>query len=228
MNRTLNVVRMQLVNRQTFIWIPLIILAGAFVLMLLVIMMIPGDKPKIGGAGQAPLWYFLVVGVQALAYSFPFSQAMSVTRRDFHLGTFVTAMLTSVILAVLFTLGGLVEGATDGYGRNGYFFRIPWLTDGPWFVTLLVFFSAAMLFFAVGYAAAAVYKRWGTLWLTVVLIALGLALVGLGWLLIVTDTWVSAFAWIGEQGPQGLGLGMLGAAVVLSLASYGVLRRTTP
>jgi hypothetical protein len=168
------------------------------------------------------------VGVQALALSFPFSQAMSVTRREFHLGTLATAGMTSVILAVVFTLGGVVEEATNGYGRNGYFFRIPWLTDGPWFVTLLVYFSAALLFFPVGYAAAAVYKRWGTLWLTIVLVAFGLLLVGLGWLLIVTDTWTGTFEWVGMQGPQGLGVGMLGATAVLSLASYGVLRRTTP
>ncbi|WP_438354719.1 hypothetical protein [Microbacterium sp. CJ88] len=228
MNRTLNVVRMQLVNRQTFVWIPLIILGGAFVLMLAVIFMVPGDEPKIGGAAQAPLWYFLVVGIYALALSFPFSQAMGVTRREFHLGTLATAALTSIILAVLFTLGGLVEEATNGYGRNGFFFRIPWLTDGPWFVTLLIYFSAALLFFTIGYTAAAIYKRWGTLWLTVALVVLALGVVGLGWILIATGTWTSTFDWVGAQGPQGVGFGMLGATVVLSAASYGVLRRTTP
>ena len=36
MNRTLSVVRMQLINKQTYIWIPLIILGGAFVLALAV------------------------------------------------------------------------------------------------------------------------------------------------------------------------------------------------
>ncbi len=34
MNRTLSVVRMQLINKQTYIWIPLIILGGAFILTL--------------------------------------------------------------------------------------------------------------------------------------------------------------------------------------------------
>jgi hypothetical protein len=228
MNRIAGVVRMQLVNSQTFIWIPLIVLGGAFALNLAVVLLIPGDGPKIGGAAQAPLWYFLVVGVQALALTFPFSQAMSITRREFHLGTFAIAAVTSVILAVVFTGGGLIEGASNGYGRNGYFFRIPWLTDGPWFVTLLIFFGGALLFFTVGYTSAAIYKRWGTLTLTLVLVGLGVVLVALGWLLTVTDTWVQTFEWIGAQGPQGLGFGMLAAAVLLSLASFGVLRRTTP
>lgn len=228
MNRTLNVIRMQLVNRQTFVWIPLIILGGAFLLMLLVILMIPGDKPKIGGAAQAPLWYFMVVGIQALALTFPYSQAMSVTRREFHVGTLATAALTSAVIAVVFTLGGFVEDATSGWGRNGYFFRIPWLTDGPWGVTLLIFFAAAMLFFTAGYAGAGIYKRWGSLWLTVVLISLAFVLAGAMWLIGVNNAWDATFTWIGERGPAGIGIGMLVAAAVLSLGSYGVLRRTVP
>ena len=34
MNRTLNVVRMQLVNRATYIWVPLIILGGTLLISL--------------------------------------------------------------------------------------------------------------------------------------------------------------------------------------------------
>ena len=55
--------------------------------------------PKYGGGAQAPLWYFDVVGIQALTLTFPFSQAMSVTRREFFLGTLLTAAFTSSILA---------------------------------------------------------------------------------------------------------------------------------
>ena len=89
-SRTLSVVRMQLINRQTYIWIPLIILGGAFLLALAVYAMLANagvTGPKYGGGAQAPLWYFGVVGIQALTLTFPFSQAMSVTRREFFLGT---------------------------------------------------------------------------------------------------------------------------------------------
>ena len=37
MSRTLNVVRMQLVNRQTYIWVPLLVLAGSFLLAFLAV-----------------------------------------------------------------------------------------------------------------------------------------------------------------------------------------------
>ena len=56
MNRTFNVMRMQLVNRQTYVWMPLIILGGSFVLSLMIYALIPTDAPKYGGAAQAPLW----------------------------------------------------------------------------------------------------------------------------------------------------------------------------
>ena len=88
-NRTLSVVRMQLINKQTYIWIPLIILGGAFVLAMAIYAILAGSGvpgPFYGGGAQAPLWYFGIVGIQALTLTFPFSQAMSVTRREFYLG----------------------------------------------------------------------------------------------------------------------------------------------
>ena len=130
MNRTLNVVRLQLVNKMTYIWIPLIILVGALGLTLAIYAILSGSGvpgPFYGGGSQAPLWYFLVVGIQALTFSFPFSQAMSITRREFYLGTLLTAALTAAILSTVFVLGGFIEIATDGYGMNGYFFRIDWM-----------------------------------------------------------------------------------------------------
>lgn len=228
MNRTLNVVRMQLVNRMTYIWVPLLILGGTFLLTLIVFALIPGDEVAVVGGAQAPLWYFLVVGIQALSLTFPFSQAMSVTRREFHLGTFLTAALTAAILSGIFTMGGFVEAWTGGWWNNGYFFRIPWLTDGGWPVTLLVFFAIAMAFFATGYWAAGIYKRWGALALTAALLAVGLALVGVIALITVTDNWIALFTWLDVQGPLSLAVGMLALMIVLSAASYATLRRTTP
>ena len=80
MNRTLNVVRLQLVNKMTFLWIPSIILVRACVLTLAIYAMLSSNGvsgPFYGGGSQAPLWYFMVVGIQALTFTFPFSQAMT-------------------------------------------------------------------------------------------------------------------------------------------------------
>ena len=120
MNRTLNVVRMQLVNRQTFIWVPLIVLGGSLIISIAiwVILNQAGVTANMyGGGAQAPLWYFGVVGVQAMTLTFPFSQAMSLTRREFYLGTLLTAALTSGILAVVFVIGGAAGLHADVIAR---------------------------------------------------------------------------------------------------------------
>ena len=180
MNRVGNVVRMQLVNRQTFIWIPLIILAGSLVVSIVIWSMIPYDAPKYGGGAQAPLWYFFAVGIMGMTQTFPFSQAMSVTRREFFLGSLLTAGLTSAILTAIFVIGGFVEQATTGWGVNGYFFYLDWIwSSGPAVAAVLILFMT-MTFFVTGFAIATIYKRFGPAVLTVILVGLGLLLVGGG------------------------------------------------
>jgi hypothetical protein len=228
MNRTLNVVRMQLVNRATYIWVPLIVLAGTVVITLAIFGLISSaeaDATLIGGGAQAPLWYFGVVGVQALTLTFPFSQAMSVTRREFYLGTLLTAALTSLGLAVLFVIGGFLEEATGGWGMNGYMFRLTWVWSQGALVAGLFFFALAMTFFIVGFCCATVYKRWGNLVLTVVLIGLGLLLIAAMWLVGQLDAWAEVLAWFGALTPIALTGAMVLASAALATISYGMLRR---
>lgn len=228
MNRTLNVVRMQLVNRQTYVWVPLIVLVGSWLLSIAIFAMIPFDGPKAGGGSFAPLWYFLAVGVQALTRTFPFSQAMSVTRREYFLGTLLTAAATSAMLSVIFVIGGLIELATGGWGVNGWFFHLDWLwAAGPW-GALLVFFVLAMLFFITGFWAATIFKRFGTLWLTVVIVGIGALLVGAIFLITRLEVWEQVIMWILVQGSLGLTLWGLLLAAVLAVVSFATLRRAIP
>lgn len=231
MSRTLNVIRLQLVNRQTYIWVPLIVLAGAWAISLAIYGIIAAagvDGPMYGGGAQAPLWYFGVVGVQALTLTFPFSQALSVTRREFFLGTLLTAALTAVLLAIVFMLGGLVEMATHGWGINGWFFTIPWVWENGAFAAGLFYFTIAMLFFVVGFWAATIYKRFGSVVLTAVLIGFAVVLVGLLWLIGINDAWGDVFGWIAAQTALGLTLWGLLLAGVLAAISFVTVRRAVP
>lgn len=228
MSRTLNVVRLQLVNRMTFIWIPLIILFGTLGFTLLVYSMIPPGGVKYGGGAQAPLWYFLAIGVQAMAYSFPFSQAMSITRREFFAGTLLTAALTAAILSSVFVIGGFIEQATNGYGMDGYFFYISWLWQPGWGAAWIGFFAIAMFMFVVGFWAATIYKRWGALAVTLVLVGLGALLVGGVWLTGRLNAWAAVFEWFGSQGGLGLTLWGVLLIAVLAATSFLTLRRATP
>ena len=228
MNRTLNVVRMQLVNKAAYIWVPLLILAGAFVLSLAVFALIPTDAVKVGGGTQAPLWYFLFVGVQALTFTFPFSQAMSVTRREFFFGTYLTAAITAAILSLVFLVGGLIELATNGWGMNGWFFYLDWVWAAGPAAALLFYFVIAMLFFAIGFWAATLYKRFGTFWLTATLVGIGAILIGLLWLVGLANAWAEVFTWFASIGATGFAIGAIALIAVLATASFIPLRRATP
>ncbi|WDG18059.1 hypothetical protein [Microbacterium sp. Clip185] len=231
MNRILKVVRMQLTNKQTFVWVPLIVLGGAFAISLAIygILFSAGATGTFyGGGAQAPLWYFAVIGAQALTMTFPFSQAMSVTRREFFLGTMLTAVLTAAMLAVIFVIGGLIETATGGWWFNGYFFTVGvgW-EPGP-VLAGVFYFAIAMLFFVSGFWGATIFKRFGTLWLVVTLV--GVAAIIVLALFVVTrlDAWPSVIDWVASIGLGGITLLIAGIAAVLAAIAFPTLRRATP
>ena len=231
MNRTVSVVRMQLINRQTYIWVPLLVLGGSFLITLaiygiLINAGVAGDM--YGGGAQAPLWYFGVVGIQALTLTFPFSQAMSVTRREFYLGTLLTASMSAAILSLIFVVGGLIEEATDGLGINGYFFYLPWIWEAGPVGAAVFYFTCAMLFFVAGFWAATVYKRFGSVALTTVLVGIAALLVLALFLVGQAQAWAQMFSWFAGQGALGLaGWGLL-LITVLAGISYLTLRRAVP
>lgn len=228
MSRTLNVVRLQLVNRMTYIWIPLIILFGTLAFTLLVYSMLPAGAVKYGGGVQAPLWYFLAIGIQAMAYSFPFSQAMSITRREFFIGTLLTAAMTAAILASIFVIGGFIEQATGGYGLSGYFFYIPWLWDAGWWAAWIGYFAIAMFMFVIGFWAATIYKRWGALAVTLTLVGIGALLVGGLWITGRLNAWAQVIGWLADQGTLGLTLWGILITAALAGTAFLTLRRATP
>ncbi|HWM15713.1 MAG TPA: hypothetical protein VNP97_03905 [Microbacterium sp.] len=231
MSRTTNVVRMQLVNRQTFIWIPLIVLGGALVITLAIYAMLGSagvETAMYGGGAQAPLWYFLVVGIYSLTLTFPFSQAMSVTRREFYLGTVLTAVLASAILAVVFMVGGLVEQATGGWWMNGFFFYLPWIWESGPAAAGVFYFTVAMLFFVIGFWAATVYKRFGSLVLTTTLIGVGILIVVGLFIVGRLNAWAQVFTWFAAQGSLGLALWGILLTAVLAAMSFLTLRRAVP
>lgn len=228
MRRTFNVIRLQLINKGTFIWYPLIILAGAVVVSVLIYAMIPVDTPKYGGGGQAPLWYFFAVGMSAMTLTFPFSQAMSITRREFFFGTMLTAILGSALMGILFLIGGGIEVATNGYGVNGYVFYLPWLWDAGPLGAFVVFFTLALFFFVLGFTGATIYKSWGQLVLLIVSIGLGLVLVGLVFLATRLDLWNHVGATIMDLGAVGLALWGLVLTAIFTGVSFLAFRRTIP
>lgn len=226
-NRTLNVVRLQFVNKQTFVWVPALVLGGAWVVTLLIYWIIQaggGVGVKIGGGSQAPLWYFLVVGIQAMTMTFPFSQALSLTRREFYLGSLAAAGVSGLGMSVVFVLFGLLEQATGGYGINGYFAYLEWVWEAGMLAAGLTYFVLTMLFFIIGFWLATVYKRFGTARLVIVLLGISLGLVGLIALVTWQQAWPDVWMWISDAGALGLTMWAALVSALLAVGSYLTLR----
>lgn len=228
MSRTLSVARMQLVTKWTYVGSPLLILAVTFILSLAIFALIPVSAPKFSGGSQAPLWYFMVLGIQGMTMAFPFSQALSISRRAYFQGTLGVFSALAVVMTVIYLLGAMVERATGGWGMNGYFFNIPWISEGPWYGTGVFFFAAMMLMFILGFWFATIFKRWGTTGLLVSLIGTGVLLVGIIAVTTVNEWWGSVGAWSSGQSPLTLGLWAVVLSALLAGGSFLTLRRATP
>ncbi|UWX96349.1 hypothetical protein N2K95_11840 [Arthrobacter zhaoxinii] len=229
MNRAVAVARMQLTNKWIYLWIPLIILASSTLISLAIFAMIPDDASNvISGSGQAVMWYFFALGIQAMTLLFPFSQALSVSRRAFYIGTIGLFSLVALALAVLYWVLGLVEQATDGWGMKGAIFAIPWIAEGAWYTQILFYFAVTILLFLLGFWSSTIYKRWRTIGLTAALVGAGAVLLGVIALITWREAWASVGAWIVQLTPLSLAGWLLAAGALLALTSYATLRRAVP
>ncbi|MBP2436923.1 hypothetical protein [Microbacterium amylolyticum] len=225
-SRIINVIRLQYINTQTFVWVPLIIVGATVVFALIILGMIPTEEHRYWMGIQSPPWYFIPAGAMALAYSFPFSQAMSATRREFFIGTVAAAALSAAGLSLIFLLIAAFERATDGYWMNAYVAYVPDLFANGWVSAWLTYFTLPMLAFMVGFWFATIYKRWNATILTLAIIGVSLLILAIAFIITRTESWPQVGQWATNAGPTVLTLYGLGLVAVLSLGSYATLRRT--
>jgi hypothetical protein len=53
-----------------------------------------------------------------------------------------------------------VERATNGWGLNLHYFRVPWIMNGPWYETWLTSFVLLVVFVLYGMWYGLVFRRW--------------------------------------------------------------------
>lgn len=225
--RIINVVRLQFINTQTFIWVPALILVATVFVTLVILGMLPTDEPKNSLGAQSPMWYFVAAGAMAMTYSFPFAQAMSVTRREFFIGTLLAAAVSSAGLSTAFLLIAGIERLTDGYGFNGYIAYVPWVFENGWVSAWLTYLCLPLFAFVLGFWFATIYKLLGPLGLTVTIVGASLVLLGTIFTITRTESWPTVFEAFQALGPTGVTLCGIGLTAILALGSYATLRKAS-
>ncbi|WP_426003177.1 hypothetical protein ACPFL9_13110 [Paenarthrobacter sp. NyZ202] len=228
MSRAVAVARMQLINKWTFLGWPVVILAAAFLMSLAIFALIPVAENKYGGGSQAPMWYFMVLGIQSMTLVFPFSQGLSISRRAFYLGSLGLFAVIALGMTGLYLLGGVIERATNGWGVSGYFFTIPWVADGPWYSTAAFFFVVMMFMFIIGFWFATIFKRWGTTGVLISTLGTVVVLIGLAALATLLEWWGSIGGWFAGQSPLSISGWAALLCILLAAGSYATLRHATP
>jgi hypothetical protein len=239
MNRIWNAARLNLVNRWTIFWIPLMILGFIWLVNLIIWWIISSsvtgsdrrdalDGTQWSGASFYIFVYMLVIAVQSMNMTFAYALGLSVTRREFYLGSALAFVLLSVSYGAILTALSYLEEWTNGWGVGGHMFTSLYFGSGAVWQRLFVF-TAAMLFFAfIGAVSGTIFMRWRTNGLLVAAAVSVLLLVGAVALVTTTQSWPLVGEWFVASGPHGVVAWTLVPTALAALAGYFILSRATP
>jgi hypothetical protein len=229
MTTYINVVRYHLVQRLNYLILPWAILAFVFGVDVVILALTPAGQSShryVGGLASIFVIGF-ILGAQSVARSLPFGLALGLSRRSYYIGTALLAVALAAIVAVVATVGQAIERATDGWGLAMGFFRVPYILDGPWYLTWLTSFVALTLLFVYGMWFGLVYRRWSLVGLAAFLAAqITVLLIGA-----LAATWTHAWHEIGHfftaLSAAGLTGPLAALTAVLLAGGFTTMRRIT-
>jgi len=237
--RIWRVVRLNLVNKGSVIWIPTMIMGFIWLVNWLIWWIIfsstaPADRADAmdgtqwsGGAFYIFV-YMMVVGIQVISATFPFALGYSVTRRDFALGAGLTFLLLAAGYALGFTVLSAVEEWTNGWGLGGHLFTSVYFAGASVIGRLFIVFAAMLFFFAVGAFSASLFMRWRMYGILSAAAVLILLLVGAVALITFTQSWPAVGEWFATSGPVGVTAWLLVPTALAAVAAFLTLGRATP
>lgn len=234
-NEVWRIVRLHAVNPSIFFGVPAMVLGGAWAITMVIALILLGSGVPMENTGfryswavLSPQWYLIVVGVQAVSYTFPFALGFGATRRDYWLGTGVMFVLASVLYALAIATLLLIERATGGWGIGAGMFDALWYVGADWATAFYSTFALQLLVLFIGAGVTTVFMRWrmkGMLTLAAGAMALILGVIAL---LTFTGSWEPLGDWLGSIGVVGVFSLLLLTALAWAGAGFLVIRRATP
>jgi len=225
--------KLQFTVPSQMIWVPLSVffLAWAFAIVIgwWIRDLSGGGAAVYNGASQATVWCLAFIAAYSASHTFPFSMALSYSRRVFVLGAFLAFAAVSAGFGALFSLGILLERATEGFWAESYTFDLPFMTQNAGVLGGGLLAAAvclwAMMF---GFFWSILYRRvrLAVLWI----IAVGLvALLAVGVMIATQNEWWPHIGdWMAVQSSYSFAGWVLLLALGLTAVNYLVIRRAVP
>ena len=161
MTTPVNIARYHLVDRLTYLALPWGVMVFSFLVNLAIATVVPHSPHGYFTGGLVTIYVFLLIsGALSMTRSLPFGLMLGVSRRGYYLGTALLIVVLGAVYGLGLTVLQAVERATGGWDLGVHFFRVPWIMDGPWYVTWLTSFLLLVLFFLYGMWYGLVYRRW--------------------------------------------------------------------
>jgi hypothetical protein len=241
MSTLVKVARYHLVQPWQYLVVTWGILAFSFAVSVAVFAMAPGGhadvltptgivsaaKVNYTGALSSFFIFFFVLGVQSIGKSLPFGLTLGVSRRSFYLGTALLAVTLAGADGVAMAVLQAIERATGGWGVNMGFFRVPYLLNGPWYLTWLTSFVGLTMLFLYGMWFGIVYRRWSTIGTVVFIAAQVVVLLAAAAVVTLAHGWTGVGQFFTDLTAAGL-TGLLAVlAVALLAGGRATIRRAT-
>lgn len=238
MTRIWNAARLNFVNPWTVYWIPLMILFFIwlvnFAIWWIISSSVSGadrqdamDGTQWSGASFFIFVYMLVIGVQSMNATFAYALGLSLSRREFYLGSSLAFVVLSAAYGAILTTLSYLEEWTNGWGVGGHMFTSFYFGAGPVWQRFFVFTVALLFFSFTGAVSGTIFMRWRTNGLLIAAAVSIVLVVALLALITLTGSWPLVGEWFVASGPSGVVAWMLIPTVISAIAGYFILSRAT-
>ncbi|UKS26455.1 hypothetical protein LOZ80_33885 [Paenibacillus sp. HWE-109] len=224
MSRSKQVVQLHLRNKYTWFYIPWIILGVNFLINFIIGTALNTGERMNTGSITSIFIYTFVAGTVTIKETFPFALGLSIRRKDYVLGTILTAFLVNAISALLLTLFSVLEEATDGWGVQMSLFKVGFLSDVSVIGMLGIYLILLLNMYFFGFAISSIHRRFGSTGMYAFFTALLLIGTVGTYSLTHLGLWGGIFGWL-VQHYMALFWWMLPLLAVYLTATYSLLRR---
>ena len=203
-------------------------LAFSFLVNLVIASQVAPDVNSYYTGGLLSIYVFLLIcGALSMTRSLPFALMLGLSRRSYYLGTALLVVCLGIVYGLALAVLQVIERATEGWGVDMHFFRIPGILDGPWYLTWLTSFVLLVLFFLYGMWYGLVYRRWSLPGLVAFIAAQILVVLAVVVAISMTDSW-HAFGDFFSTATASALTGVLAAiTVAMGVGGFTTLRKVT-